>query len=100
MAIMLYSILLAPEAVEDLRLLNAKQRAEIKDAIARHLRHEPAKVSRARIKRLRGIRRPQFRLRIGDVRIFYDIEGESVHILAIVPKRGAEGWLRKAGKPL
>jgi len=98
MAIMAYSILLAPEAVEDLRLLNAKERAEIRDGIARHLSHDPTKVSRARIKRLRGTRQPQFRLRIGDVRVFYDIEGESVHILAIVPKHGAGDWLRKAGK--
>jgi len=97
---MLYSILLAPEAVQDLPHFNAKERAEIKDGIARHLRHEPAKVSRTRIKRLRSTRQPQFRLRIGDVRIFYDIEGENVHILAIVPKRGAEDWLRKAGKAL
>jgi mRNA interferase RelE/StbE len=97
MAIM-YSILFAPEAVEDLRLFNAKERAEIKGGVARHLSHEPTKVSRARIKRLRAIRQPQYRLRIGDVRVFYDIEGESVHVLAIVPKHGAEEWLRKAGK--
>ena len=39
----------------------------------RHLRHDPRKVSRSRIKRLRGVRRPQFRLRVGEIRVFYDV---------------------------
>ena len=34
------------------------------DAIQRHLRHEPTKQSKSRIKRLRGLARPQFRLRV------------------------------------
>ena len=55
-----------------------------------HLRHEPAKTSRSRIKRLRGLRRPQFRLRVGEVRIFYDVSAGTVEVLAIVTKAEAE----------
>lgn len=95
---MSYRIILSPEAVEDLKRLGANVRAEVKDAMERHLRHQPTKTSRARIKRLRGLRQPQFRLRVGDVRVFYDIEGEEVRVLAIVPKADAEEWLRRAGE--
>lgn len=93
---MRYEIILAPEAVEDLRNLKANIRAEVEDAIERHLRHEPMKTSKARIKRLRGLVRPQFRLRVGDVRVFYDVEGPEVHVLAIVSKATSEEWLEEA----
>ena len=63
------------------------------------MRHEPNKTSRSRIKRLRGLRRPQYRLRIGAVRVFYDISGATVEILAIVTKSEAEAWLGKFRSP-
>jgi mRNA interferase RelE/StbE len=55
---MAYEIVLAPEAVEDLRGLKANIRAAVREALETHLRHEPGKTSRSRIKRLRGLRRP------------------------------------------
>jgi len=51
---MRFEILLAPEAVEDLRRLKATERTAVKEALETHLRHEPTKTSRSRIKRLRG----------------------------------------------
>lgn len=92
-------IVLAPEAVEDLRLLKANLRAATRSAIERHLRYEPTKTSRSRIKRLRGIRRPQYRLRVDEVRVFYDVMGATVEILAIVAKSEAESWLNAFGDP-
>jgi mRNA-degrading endonuclease RelE of RelBE toxin-antitoxin system len=94
---MSYQIVLAPEAVEDLRALRANLRAAVRRALEIHLRHGPAKTSRSRIKRLRGVRRPQFRLRVGETRVFYDISGSTVEILAIVTKSEAEAWLRQFG---
>jgi len=96
---MRFQIVLAPEAVEDARRLKATQRAEVLDAVETHLRHEPAKTSRSRIKKLRGVARPQYRLRIGEVRVFYDLVGPSVEILAIVAKSEAQSWLAQFGKP-
>jgi mRNA interferase RelE/StbE len=96
---MRYEIILAPEAVEDLKRLKAHLRGEVKDAIEQHLRHEPMKASRSRIKRLRGLSRPQYRLRVGEVRVFYDVSVRSVEVLAIVEKSQAMAWLEKAGKP-
>jgi len=68
---MRYEIVLAPEAVVDLRSLPAAARAEVKPALETHLRNEPTKLSRSRIKRLRGISRPQYRLRVDEIRVFY-----------------------------
>jgi mRNA interferase RelE/StbE len=94
-----FSIVLAPEAVEDLRSLKANLKTEVRVALEQHLRHEPAKLSKSRIKRLRGLSKPRFRLRIGEIRVFYDIAGDTVEILAIVAKSEAEAWLGQFGKP-
>jgi mRNA interferase RelE/StbE len=96
---MRFSIVLAPEAVEDLRGLKANLWAAVKDALETHLRHEPTKTSRSRIKRLRGVSRPQYRLRVEEVRVFYDVSGSIVEILAIVAKSEAESWLAQFGNP-
>ncbi len=95
---MVFEIILAPEALRDLEKLRANLQAEVRDAIERHLRNRPTKTSKARIKRLRGISRPQFRLRVRDVRVFYDVVDTEVHVLAIISKEQAEDWLREAGK--
>jgi len=88
-----FAVVLAPEAVDDLRRFKANVRAAIREALETHLRHEPGKTSRSRIKRLRGLRRPQYRLRVGEVRVFYDISGATVEVLAIVAKSEADTWL-------
>jgi mRNA interferase RelE/StbE len=53
----------------------------------------------SRIKKLRGLRRPQYRLRVGDIRVFYDLSGTTVQVLAIVAKSEAESWLAQFGNP-
>ncbi|MEK6244497.1 MAG: type II toxin-antitoxin system RelE/ParE family toxin [Pseudomonadota bacterium] len=90
---MRFEIVLAPEALEDRKRLTANDWAAVKKALETHLRHEPTKTSRSRIKRLRGLARPQYRLRIEEVRVFYDVSGSSVEILAIVAKSEASKWL-------
>jgi len=95
---MAFAIIFSPEAMDDLLALKANVRAAVRDAIEVHLKHEPTKTSKSRIKRLRGFSRPQYRLRVEDVRVFYDILEKTVEILAIVSKEGADSWLRKAGK--
>jgi mRNA interferase RelE/StbE len=96
---MWYEIILARQATEDLRRLKANVRAAIRDAVEGHLRHEPTKLSKSRFKRLRGLSHPQYRLRVEDVRVFYDVTESTVEVLAIVPKSEAEAWLSQAGEP-
>jgi mRNA-degrading endonuclease RelE of RelBE toxin-antitoxin system len=94
-----FAIVLAPEAVEDFERFTANTRATIRTAIEAHLRHQPQKTSRSRIKRLRGLARPQYRLRVGDVRVFYDVTETTVEILAIIAKSEAASWPAQFGDP-
>lgn len=96
---MRFEIVLAPEAVEDLDRLKANLRSDVLASLERHLRHEPRKLSRSRIKRLRGLSRPQYRLRVGDeVRVFYDVTAHTVEVLAILVKSQAGEWLERYGE--
>jgi len=99
LARMRFAIVLAPEAVEDLAKLKANVRAAVRTALETHLRDAPTRTSRSRIKRLRGLLRPQYRLRVGEVRVFYDVSASTVEILAIVAKSEAESWLARFGSP-
>ncbi len=96
---MRFEIVFAPEAVDDFARLSANVRAAVRDAIEVHLRHEPAKTSKSRIKRLRGLERPQYRLRVGEIRVFYDVSDATVAILAIVAKSEADTWLSEFASP-
>jgi mRNA-degrading endonuclease RelE of RelBE toxin-antitoxin system len=96
---MRYEIILSPEAIADLRSLRADLRSVVRYGIEEHLRHAPTATSRARIKRLRGSSRPQYRLRIDDIRVFYDVAEERVEILAVVRKADADDWLHRIGEP-
>ena len=90
-------IVLAPDAAKAYRALPAYHRAEVRDALERHLRQQPTRTSKSRIKRLRGLSQPQYRLRVGEVRVFYDVTIKTVEILAIVTKAEAARWLAEHG---
>jgi len=94
-----FAIVLAPEAVEDLKSLKANVRAAVRAALETHLRDQPTKTSRSRIKRLRGLNRPQYRLRVDNVRVFYDVSNWTVEVLAIVSKSDAATWLARFENP-
>jgi len=49
-----------------------------------------------KIKRLRGLRQPQYRQRVGDIRVFYDATETEVQVLAIVTK--AESHFETCGE--
>jgi len=95
---MRYSITFSPEAHQDFRSLPASRRAAVRDAINTHLQHQPTRQSRSRIKRLREMNKPQCRLRVADVRVFYDVLGSDVEVLGIVDKQHAAEWLKKWGE--
>jgi mRNA-degrading endonuclease RelE of RelBE toxin-antitoxin system len=96
---MRFEIELAPGAVTDLKALSARTRAAVREALERHLRYEPTKTSKSRIKRLRGLQRPQYRLRVDEIRVFYDVTASTVEVLAIIEKAEAQAWLDRSGTP-
>lgn len=96
---MRYDIYFVAEASSDLDALKANIRAKVKTAVKEHLGNEPTKISKSRIKRLKGLSKPQYRLRIDDIRVYYDVkEAElEVEVLAVIPKEDSEAWLARAG---
>ena len=95
---MRYAIILAPEASQHYHRLPAHIRAMVRDALETHLRFEPTKGSKSRIKRLRGMRRPEYRLRVDEVRVYYDVTEDIVEVLAIVEKSEARACLEEKGE--
>lgn len=91
----------SPRATADFEALEARYRATTKRAIDVHLRHRPAKVGKSRIKRLRDMRQPQFRLRVDELRIYYDVDEslQRVEVLRIIPKPLAEAYVAQEGVP-
>lgn len=94
---MRFDIVVVPAAAADLHRLPAHIRPVVRRAIEAHLRFHPSTTSRSRIKHLRSIGQPQYRLRVGTVPVFYDIVEDTVVILAMVRKADAAAWLAEHG---
>jgi mRNA-degrading endonuclease RelE of RelBE toxin-antitoxin system len=89
-----YEIVLKPSAVADMDGLQKYYATQIADAMEKHLQHKPTRVSKTRIKRLRGIRNPDYRLRIGEYRAFYTIDEEErrVEVLRVMHKDETQSY--------
>ena len=92
---MAFRIELVDDAKAALGRLRAIDRAKVLDRIERHLTDEPTAQSRSRIKRLRAGTYPPYRLRVDDMRVYYDVDEASqlVVVLGIVPKSESAAWL-------
>ncbi len=99
---MRFEIIFSPAAEKDIAALRASDLAKVLDGIETHLRYEPEKVSKSRIKRLIRMQRPQYRLRIDNLRVFYDViynvDTGAVEIIAIKEKPQAITWLSEYGR--
>lgn len=90
-----FRITLKPDAIRNLDSLHKFAATMITDRIERHLRFEPARESRSGIKRLRGRQRADYRLRVGDYRVFYRITGDEVLILRVMHKDQTRQFYRE-----
>jgi mRNA interferase RelE/StbE len=94
---LVYSIEFDPQAVDDLKRMRAFDRATVLETVERMLSANPTLVSRSRIKRLRGLDSPQYRLRVGDCRVFYDVDAHVVYVLRVLAKDVVDDYLREMG---
>lgn len=96
---MKYEVIIAESAETFFCGLDARWRSTLKDAMRQFLAHEPKKESKSRIKRLRGLRQPQYRLRIGEMRVFYDVNDalRRVEVIGFVMKPETVAWLEQHG---
>ena len=98
---MKYVVAIARSAQEHFKNLDARWRSSLKKGMRKHLETTPTRQSKSKIKRLRGLRQPQYRLRVGDMRIYYDVNDEEkrVEVLGFVLKSQTADWLNKHGIP-
>lgn len=87
----MYRILIVPEAVDELNEIPTFHRRQVEEAIDKKLKHEPTKETQNR-KCLRSVvagfefEPPLWELRVGEWRVFYDVEEKTVIIRAIRKK--------------
>ena len=101
---MAYLLRFLPDAVDHLRSLRAAERTLVLETVERQLSHQPEVETRNR-KPLRPNPFATWELRIGDLRVFYDIveSDQAVDIVAVGRKMGSEvhiaGEIVELGKP-
>ena len=92
-----YAIRLKPSAIRDMNRLRRHDATRVGDEIEAHLSCEPMKESKSRIKRLKGIRDPDYRLRVGDYRIFYNVRANRVEVLRVMHKNETLEYYKEMG---
>jgi mRNA-degrading endonuclease RelE of RelBE toxin-antitoxin system len=90
-----FEIEVTQEAERDLDNVRPFYRRQILDTIESHLQHAPTRTSRSRIKRLRSVQSPEYRLPVGEFRVFYDVNEpkQRVTVLRILGKEEALRYL-------
>lgn len=79
---MKYRIEYSPETEEHFRVLTARQQSIVLDTVERQLQHKPTVETRNR-KPMRPNPVAPWELRIGDLRVYYDVEDEPEHVVYI-----------------
>ncbi len=91
----MFEIEFTAEAEQDLKWFRKNEQSEILDAIDEQLRYEPTVETRNR-KRLRPNQTAEWELRVGNFRVFYDVETvvRIISIEAIGLKIGSRLYFR------
>lgn len=86
---MTYEIVLTEGADGELSAIRKFDQAKIRKAIDLHLTHEPKRESRSRIKKLIQPAISEFRLRVGEFRVYYDVVDDDHRVVILhVHKKG------------
>lgn len=98
---MRYEVIVAKDAQAQFAKLDARWRSRLKKEMHRHLQNHPKRGSKSRIKRLCGLRQPQYRMRVDSMRVFYDVNDKirRVEVLGFVDKADTPRWLKIHGVP-
>jgi mRNA interferase RelE/StbE len=92
-----FNVTIDTDALSDLGSLRAYDRSAVLDSIERILTTAPTQVSKSRIKRLRGLDSPQYRLRVGELRVFYDVIQSEVYVMRVLTKAAVADYLLEMG---
>lgn len=97
----MYAIEWSTDAEKDLSHFRRHEQVRILDAVTRQLPFEPT-VATPKRKRLRPNRTAEWELRIGDFRVFYDVD-DQVRVVAVAlvgEKRGNQLFVRGQRKEI
>ena len=78
-----YTLILADQFVKDLGKLSRQEQARVRRALIR-LQEDPY-----RGRKVRGAVIGQYRWRVGDLRIRYDIEAQEIQVLRVIKREDA-----------
>jgi mRNA interferase RelE/StbE len=81
------------DAMKDLGRLRPYDRSTILKVVESVLGSSPTMESKSKIKRLRPPAPAQYRLRVGDFRVFYDVDGDLVTVLKVLHKEDTIEYL-------
>jgi mRNA interferase RelE/StbE len=88
-----YEIRYSDEASAALEKLRKFDATAILSQISDMLAVNPTLESKARVKKLRQPAPAQYRLRVGEFRVFYDVEAQHINVLRILSKLEAIAYL-------
>ncbi len=80
---MTYHIEITATAERDLKNLRAYDKSAVLDAIELHLSHQPTAESKSRIRKLLQPAISTYRLRVGDFRVYYNVDDAAVEVLVV-----------------
>src|SRR5271166_1536767 len=83
-----YQIRYANEAVEDIRRMRKFDQRKVLEGIEIHLTHQPKFLSKSRIKAMSQPFWSQYRLRVDEFRVYYDVDDDNcvVNVLRVLMK--------------
>lgn len=84
---MAFKITITEDADRQFRALSARDQRTLEAAILARLQHQPTTPTKA-IKRLRPNPLAEFELRVGNLRVLYNVEGDEVIVLIVGQKAG------------
>lgn len=93
---MAYEIVITENAFEELRTLSAYHRSIVLEAIGLHLKDQPTAESRSRIKKLIQPAVSEYRLRVDEFRVYYDVIADDLRVVVLhIIRKGRNVTLRE-----
>jgi mRNA interferase RelE/StbE len=83
---MIYQVRLSDRTMGKVKSLRAFERAAVLDRIRTILTSTPTVTGKSRIKVLRQPAPTQYRLRVDDFRVFYNVDGDVVNVIDVLSK--------------
>jgi mRNA-degrading endonuclease RelE of RelBE toxin-antitoxin system len=79
-----YEIVYEPDALEDMEWLTRRDRVIVTDTVERFLTYQPARPSRRRVQMRRNRYLASWELRIGNLRVYYDVSEDPEPVVLIL----------------